>query len=46
MNIKYKMQNTFSPELKDFISKILVLPNERISIEEALQHPFITKMYD
>jgi len=42
-NIKYKMPSIFSPELKDFIQKILVPAPDWISLDEALQHPFIWK---
>ena len=34
----------FSDDLKDFIKKILrKKPQDRMTLEEALQHPFITK---
>lgn len=41
VNIQYKMPKSFSPELQDFIKKILVPAPDRISLDEALQHPFI-----
>lgn len=40
----YKMPEKFSPELKDFIRKVLVNNStKRIKLQEAIVHPWITK---
>lgn len=41
--VDYKLFSFFSPELKDFIRKLLRFnPEDRMTLHEALNHPFIT----
>lgn len=43
-NIDYQVPEYFSPELRDFIRRLLVAdPNSRMSEDEALGHPYIKK---
>jgi len=50
MEVGIKFQKTCSDQLKDLIQKILqVNPADRISLEDILQHPWVTKhkeLYD
>ena len=41
-NIKFKFPSKFSPKLQDFISRLLTFQELRMTIYEALSHPFIT----
>lgn len=43
-NLDYNLPVFFSPELKDFLRRLLVSdPKKRMSEEEALNHPWIVK---
>ncbi|KRX05181.1 Protein kinase-like domain [Pseudocohnilembus persalinus] len=42
-HLDFKFPEFFSKELKDFIQKFLRYKEKRISIEQALMHPWITK---
>lgn len=45
-SLKYSIPETISSNASDFISKLLVLnPNDRMELAEALNHPFIVKHY-
>ena len=45
-NVKIQWPKDINNEAKDLIKKILKKnPNERISLEEMIKHPFITKYY-
>ena len=40
--LEYQIPSTFSPELEDFVRRLLVTdPLVRMSEEEALNHPYI-----
>jgi aurora kinase len=46
-NLDYQTPDFFSPELKDFVRKILVAdPKKRLTDDEALNHPWILKHKD
>lgn len=43
-NMEFRMPDLFSPDLKDFLRQVLVRnPSQRISLQQMLQHRWITK---
>lgn len=45
-NLNFQYPTFFSPDLKDFVRRILKKnPKERLSLQEMLHHPWITKHY-
>ena len=46
LHLKIAWPKEINPDAKDLISKILKLdPNQRITLEDILQHPFFTKFF-
>lgn len=44
-NLEFSIPEHFSPELSDFVRKMLVESNQRMSEQDALNHPYIKAYY-